>query len=54
MLWKKGLTGEAESHWAAAAGLDNRYRNKDWLLNVRHWPPQPINDLMAFLQLETV
>ena len=52
LLWRKGFIGEAESNWAAAAGLDIRYREKDWLLNIRRWPPQPTNDLIAFLALE--
>ena len=52
ILWRKGFTGEAESNWAAAAGLDIRYREKDWLLQIRRWPPKPTNDLMAFLALE--
>ncbi len=52
LLWRKGFLGEAESNWAAAAGLDIRYREKNWLLNIRRWPPQPINDLITFLALE--
>ena len=52
LLWRKGFTGEAESNWAAAAGLDIRYREKDWLLNIRRWPPKPTNDLIAFLAFE--
>jgi tetratricopeptide (TPR) repeat protein len=52
LLWRKGFSGEAESNWAAAAGLDIRYREKDWLLHVRRWPPNPTNDLIAFLALE--
>tara|TARA_Y100001968_G_scaffold186164_1_gene170527 strand:+ start:1118 stop:1906 length:789 start_codon:yes stop_codon:yes gene_type:complete len=52
LLWRKGFTGEAESNWAAAAGLDIRYREKDWLLNIRRWPPKPTNDLISFLALE--
>lgn len=52
LLWRKGLTGEAESNWAAAAGLDIRYREKNWLLHIRRWPPKPTNDLIAFLALE--
>ena len=52
LLWRKGFSGEAESNWAAAAGLDIRYREKDWLLNIRRWPPKPSNDLIAFLALE--
>ena len=52
LLWRKGFQGEAESNWAAASGLDIRYRDKDWLLNIRRWPPKPTNDLIAFLALE--
>ena len=52
LLWQGGFSGEAESHWAAAAGLDTRYRQKNWLLDVRRWPPQPTQQLMAFLALE--
>lgn len=52
LLWRKGFTGEAESNWAAAAGLDIRYREKNWLLHIRRWPPKPTNDLIAFLALE--
>ncbi|RNC94221.1 MAG: hypothetical protein ED554_01205 [Synechococcus sp. YX04-3] len=52
LLWQGGFSGEAESHWASAAGLDTRYRQEDWLLDVRRWPPQPTQQLMAFLALE--
>jgi hypothetical protein len=52
LLWRQGSVGEAESNWAAAAGLDQRYRQADWLVDVRRWPPQPTQDLMAFLALE--
>ena len=52
LLWRKGFTGEAQSNWAAASGLDIRYREKDWLLNIRRWPPKPTDDLIAFLALE--
>ena len=52
LLWCKGFTGEAESNWAAAAGLDIRYREKNWLLNIRRWPPNPTNDLIAFLAFQ--
>ena len=52
LLWRKGFTGEAESNWAAASGLDIRYREKDWLLNIRRWPPNPTNDLIAFLAFQ--
>ena len=51
LLWCKGFSGEAESNWAAAAGLDIRYRDKDWLMNIRRWPPKPTNDLIEFIAL---
>ena len=52
LLWRQGSAGEAESNLAAAAGLDQRYRQADWLVDVRRWPPQPTQDLMTFLALE--
>ena len=52
LLWRKGSIGEAESNWAAASGLDIRYHEKNWLLNIRRWPPNPTNDLIAFLAFE--
>jgi len=54
LLWRKGAIGEAESHWAAVAGLDSRYKSKDWLLHVRRWPPKPSQDLISFLDLKTI
>ena len=52
LLWQQGSHGEAQSHWAAAAGLDNRYRQLDWLRQIRCWPPKPTADLIAFLAQE--
>ena len=54
LLWREGSLGEAESHWTAAIGLDSRYREEKWLVNVRRWPSDPIHDLKAFLDLESV
>jgi tetratricopeptide (TPR) repeat protein len=51
LLWQRGASGEAESHWAAASGLDPRYRQGDWLLKVRRWPPEPVVALERFLML---
>jgi tetratricopeptide (TPR) repeat protein len=51
LLWRRGAGGEAESHWASASGLDPRYRNPEWLLLVRRWPPQPVSALEDFLAL---
>ena len=52
LLWHEGFRGEAESHWAAASGLDPSYRDPVWLAEVRRWPPRPIADLERFLALE--
>ncbi len=49
LLWHRGLQGEAQSHWAASAGLDDRYGDAQWLLATRHWPPGPVEDLQQFL-----
>jgi DNA-binding SARP family transcriptional activator len=51
LLWQKGAGGEAESHWAAASGLDPRYRQEEWLLRIRRWPPVPVQALRRFLTL---
>ena len=54
LLWREGSLGEAESHWAAVLGLDSRYKEEQWLVNVRRWPSDPTHDLIAFLDLEPV
>ena len=51
LLWSQGASGEAESHWAAASGLDPRYRQPEWLLEIRRWPPLPVDALNNFLRL---
>ncbi len=51
LLWRRGASGEAESNWAAASGLDPRYRQPDWLLHTRRWPPEPVQALQQFLTL---
>jgi tetratricopeptide (TPR) repeat protein len=51
LLWRRGARGEAESHWAAASGLDPRYRQEDWLRQIRRWPPEPVQALAQFLAL---
>ena len=53
LLWNKGLIGEATSNWAPVDGLDMHYRQKDWLLNNRHWPSKPVSDLMSLLAFES-
>ena len=53
LLWQKGAKGEAESNWAAASGLDPRYRQGEWLLETRRWPPKPVAALEQFLALES-
>lgn len=51
-LWSQGRRGEAESHWAAAIGLDSRYQDLDWVRDVRRWPPAMVSALDAFLSLK--
>ena len=48
----KGNYGEAESNWVAVIELDPRYAQEDWLLEVRRWPPTPVEDLMKFIALK--
>jgi tetratricopeptide (TPR) repeat protein len=52
VLWKGGSRGEAESHWAAASGLDPRYRQEEWLRQIRRWPPRAVQALGEFLSLD--
>ena len=51
VLWRRGARGEAESHWAAASGLDPRYRQEQWLSRIRRWPPKAVQALEEFLSL---
>ena len=51
VLWSEGKIGEAESNWVAAAGLDPRYRDVDWVANIRRWPPAMVEALDSFLNL---
>ncbi|ASC70920.1 hypothetical protein XM38_018680 [Halomicronema hongdechloris C2206] len=53
-LWAGGQWGEAESHWVAAVGLDERYGDLDWVRTVRRWPPAMVEALEAFLSLGSV
>ncbi|WP_414622602.1 tetratricopeptide repeat protein [Calothrix sp. CCY 0018] len=51
-LWAKGEKGEAESNWVAAYGLDRRYKDIDWVKNVRRWPDSMVAALDKFLKLQ--
>ena len=50
--WSKGESGKAESNWIAVTELDARYSDKEWLEKIRRWPPQPIRDLLNFIDLK--
>jgi tetratricopeptide (TPR) repeat protein len=52
MLWGQHQFGEAESNWVSAAGLDERYRDLDWLKTVRRFPPKLLSDLENFFKLQ--
>jgi tetratricopeptide (TPR) repeat protein len=51
-LWAEGRLGEAESQWVSAEGLDRRYRDMQWIREVRRWPPRAIAALEQFLSLQ--
>ncbi len=51
VLWTEGKQGEAESNWVAVIGLDPRYKDIDWVQNVRRWPPAMVEALDTFLKL---
>jgi tetratricopeptide (TPR) repeat protein len=50
--WVGGKKGEAESNWVAAYGLDTRYKDINWVKNIRRWPPSLIAALDKFLHLQ--
>ena len=52
LYWSKGESGKAESNWIAVTELDNRYSDVEWLKKIRRWPPNPIKDLMNFIDLK--
>ncbi|KAF5834007.1 hypothetical protein DUNSADRAFT_9492 [Dunaliella salina] len=51
-LWAEGLEGQAESQWERVD--DSRYKDREWLVNVRKWPPRLSSALIAFLDLRSV
>ncbi|HEY9617453.1 MAG TPA: tetratricopeptide repeat protein, partial [Microcoleaceae cyanobacterium] len=52
-LWAEGKQGEAESQWVSAIGLDSRYKDLDWLKNIRRWPPAMVTAMEKFLSLQS-
>ncbi len=50
-LWEQGQGGEAESNWVAVVGLDSRYKDLNWVKNIRRWPPKMVTALEHFLTL---
>lgn len=50
-LWEQGKKGEAESNWVAAVGLDQRYKDLNWVANIRRWPPAMVAALEKFQKL---
>ena len=51
-LWADQRRGEAESQWVAVSGLDQRYKDLDWVRTIRRWPPKVADALEQFLTLE--
>lgn len=52
-LWVEGKQGEAESQWVSAIGLDRRYKDLEWVKNVRRWSPKLVTALDKFLSLKS-
>ncbi|KFM29193.1 Endoplasmin-like protein [Auxenochlorella protothecoides] len=50
-LWRAGQEAEAEDQWLRVD--DPRYRERDWLVTKRRWPPRLVGDLLAFLSLQS-
>ncbi|HEY9705971.1 MAG TPA: tetratricopeptide repeat protein, partial [Allocoleopsis sp.] len=51
ILWADGKQGEAESNWVSVMGLDQRYKDVNWVKNIRRWPPSMVDNLQNFLLL---
>jgi tetratricopeptide (TPR) repeat protein len=51
VLWAQGQQGEAESNWYPVVGLDPRYKDLDWLREIRRWPPALLEEIDSFLTL---
>ncbi|MBL1208791.1 tetratricopeptide repeat protein [Geminocystis sp. GBBB08] len=52
VLWENGKQGEAESNWVATIGIDSRYKDVEWLKEVRRWPPNMVVALEKFLTID--
>lgn len=52
-LWADQKQGEAESNWVSVLNLDTRYRDIDWVKNIRRWPPSLVTALEKFLTLKS-
>lgn len=50
VLWTEGKQGESQSNWISAMGLDDRYKDINWVKNVRRWSPKLVTELENFLQ----
>ncbi|WP_271254381.1 tetratricopeptide repeat protein [Pseudanabaena sp. Chao 1811] len=51
-LWADKKQGEAESNWVSVENLDPRYRDINWVKNIRRWPPSLVDALEKFLTLK--
>ncbi len=51
-LWANKQQGEAESNWVSVENLDPRYRDINWVKNIRRWPPSLVTALEKFLTLK--
>ena len=51
-LWADQRRGDAESQWVVVFGLDQRYKDLDWVRTIRRWPPKVADALEQFLTLE--
>ena len=53
MLWGNKQFGEAESNWVSANGLDKRYKDLNWIRNIRRFPPTIADNLDSFFNLDS-
>ncbi len=51
-LWQDRKRGEAKSNWVSVGSIDPRYKDIDWVANIRRWPPAITSALAGFLKVQ--
>lgn len=52
--WERGMSGDAETEWYKAVQSDARYRDVQWVKDIRRWPPRLVQTLEKFVVVSPV